>query len=764
MPRALKILVFAVFASCLVVGSAMAQDAGNDASMATVSDYANNIPEGDLSNQLVESIFGPVWSTMLADGDINMNAEGSGRLIGQISLVLNIAALALTGFLVVFTTATSALSTGYEGVAMGQRYSTLWVPLRIAVALIMLIPVAGGYSLAQGGVMLVGKAGAGVANAVYAQAVNYVVVNQGSVVPPSVNGASEIGANLLVSEVCMSAINEAVGPGTVVRETVGSRDGTSAWGFRYSSRSSIGPAGCGSYVVRENRERSRSVYMYGSGSESAVELEPLNEMTQEFHEQQIKALDGLRHDLRPLAQQIVADGNPKTDTYRMAVRNYRETLSQAATKLHQDRNKLNESTTNDNGEVTSRGILIERAMNQLKQIGWVGAGAVYWTVAKASRASQAMLNDKPDMTSANEERIRKVGTPDLEDASAAMVRAQQFVRTNGIVSIYNNDNDLSAITQLQNGAQGNDTVMAGLMRKVRASVTGDGDTISKRISDYVASNGSPIINGQAAGHTIVSTGEVLFLSYVALSGVTHGAAEGYADYVPFLSSGTSAVAGVVDAIGPVVYSLIAALFILGLVLSYGLPAIPLILWLFAVVNWLILLVEAVFACIVWAPAHAIPEGEGFTGSHARAGYLLLLALFMTPSLMLAGLYSAMVVMGAAGRLIGILFPLIVNDAQVNSLASLLGFLASMTILAIIYIVVVDRVFSMIHLVRDKILRWISGPQENLGEDQDNNRTRVLMAGVMSRFEGGAAGSFQPKGGAGASVGSQGGGGAYLPSD
>jgi conjugal transfer/type IV secretion protein DotA/TraY len=63
--------------------------------------------------------------------------------------------------------------------------------------------------------------------------------------------------------------------------------------------------------------------------------------------------------------------------------------------------------------------------------------------------------------------------------------------------------------------------------------------------------------------------------------------------------------------------IVVAVFCHGVMLAYYLPFVPFIFWWFAVVGWIMLVIEALFTAPLWASAHVIPEGKGFVGKHAQ---------------------------------------------------------------------------------------------------------------------------------------------------
>lgn len=87
-----------------------------------------------------------------------------GRLFGQLNTVV----FALGTIMIGYITVVSTINTAKEGKAMGQKWSSLWIPLRSILGLLIMIPTpATGYSAIQVTVMWIVLQGIGAANSVW---------------------------------------------------------------------------------------------------------------------------------------------------------------------------------------------------------------------------------------------------------------------------------------------------------------------------------------------------------------------------------------------------------------------------------------------------------------------------------------------------------------------------------------------------------------------------------------------------------------------
>lgn len=177
------------------------------------------------------------------------------------------------------------------------------------------------------------------------------------------------------------------------------------------------------------------------------------------------------------------------------------------------------------------------------------------------------------------------------------------------------------------------------------------------------------------------------------------------------------------------------MFILGITMAYYLPFIPLIQWVSAMAGYVLFLFEAVFGCLFWAAAHAMPEGEGIAGQHAKQGYMLVLALLVRPALMILGLIGGMVLSAVLVNFAGELASPYLQQVHGNNAVGLIGWIAGLWVMALITLTLVRRSFNLMFELPDRIVRWIGHSGEHLGENQDEPDNARRFFAAFGRFEG-----------------------------
>ena len=140
--------------------------------------------------------------------------------MGTMFAVFNSAVLALGGMIIMYTLIVSTMNTAHEGQMLGQKWSSIWIPVRSTLGLALLIPKASGYCLMQIFVMWIVVQGIGAADKVWEAALGY--LNRGGVIikaqtnPTSSltnDAAAKTGVSygaytILVGEVCMLGIQK----------------------------------------------------------------------------------------------------------------------------------------------------------------------------------------------------------------------------------------------------------------------------------------------------------------------------------------------------------------------------------------------------------------------------------------------------------------------------------------------------------------------------------------------------------------------------
>lgn len=166
-------------------------------------------PASDYSVVFLSNLFGVV------DGVLH----GSGsQILGNIFGVFNAAVLALGGIVIMYTLIVATMNTAHEGQMLGQKWSSIWIPLRSTMGVALLIPKASGYCMMQIFVMWIVVQGIGAADVVWSSALSY--LNRGGVIiqaqsNPGIaltksadSGVAQGAMTILSGQVCMYGLQK----------------------------------------------------------------------------------------------------------------------------------------------------------------------------------------------------------------------------------------------------------------------------------------------------------------------------------------------------------------------------------------------------------------------------------------------------------------------------------------------------------------------------------------------------------------------------
>lgn len=167
-------------------------------------------PASDYSMIFLGNLFG------IVDGILS--SSGS-QIMGAMFSIFNAAVLALGGIIIMYTLMVSTMNTAHEGQMLGQKWSSIWIPARSTIGLVLLIPKASGYCLMQIFIMWIVVQGVGAADKIWEAALGY--LNRGGVIiqaqrsTPALDMVKDTNTSLysgaskiLTAQVCMLGLQK----------------------------------------------------------------------------------------------------------------------------------------------------------------------------------------------------------------------------------------------------------------------------------------------------------------------------------------------------------------------------------------------------------------------------------------------------------------------------------------------------------------------------------------------------------------------------
>lgn len=227
-------------------------------------------------------------------------------------------------------------------------------------------------------------------------------------------------------------------------------------------------------------------------------------------------------------------------------------------------------------------------------------------------------------------------------------------------------------------------------------------------------NVHPLAGLVALGKALVET-SIRNLGASGAAGVAGGFANLFKNIQPLGKIGT-AVADFAKQIGMMGLSM-------GFLLFYVLPFMPFLYFFFAVGGWVKGIFESVVAVPLWALAHIRIDGNSLPGDAARGGYFMLFEIFLRPILIIFAMLGSITIFAAQVKVLNEIWPLVASNVtgynastgkmlppdQTGSLEYYRG-VADRFFYTVVYAIVVYMMgtssFKMIDQLPAQIMRWI----------------------------------------------------------
>jgi len=229
------------------------------------------------------------------------------------------------------------------------------------------------------------------------------------------------------------------------------------------------------------------------------------------------------------------------------------------------------------------------------------------------------------------------------------------------------------------------------------------------------------------GGELIGKGALAGVSLIpAITGWASGAGS-QNRWINGMRAGTNATTalgnGAIDIIVSLVSFMGLIFFAGGFTLAYFLPLIPFLRFFFNILTWVVMVLESVIMMPLVALAHLNPEGDGLPGANAKNGYFFLFGIMLRPVLMVFGLICGLLIFLTAVAFMNQLYSIaVIGILGVGQSGSVF---ISRVIFSIFYVVLLyiaaNNSFKLIHAFPDHAMAWIGGPSvpsESIGEAQE----------------------------------------------
>lgn len=622
---------------------------------------------GDESLKLIQTVFGN-------PGGLFPSAGGpmpGGEIFSSIFTNLNVILLTLGLAWLTYGVVAGLVQTAHEGEFLGKRMSSTWIPIRLTIGIVTLVPFVKGWSIAQLFVYLMAVLGIGAANLTvqgFAGSVNQLSASATPYMAPASKAVDpktrEAVEKMLKVAACVESHNFELAAGEA-NGALQYEQQQYATCQKVAGRVVCGIAAelpdefaCGSIsfpTAKATDSKNSDPAMASIAAAVAAGQEAAG----------LEAFQKARTLARKLAQAAATGADFAGVGKRVdeIAKTYQAGLTQAVA-AHES-------------QIQQRASEALAKAGSMEKGGWVSLGTSYKTLSSdLSAFSQMGLG---------------VAEVQVEEGRA---QGEFMARLSGAWS-------------------GMEDFAGRLMN--------EGETwrwLSNKINGGIASIGNdgglvnPLVVAQKLGDTTVGAGQAVFL----------------VSKIPVVSTVLSKVPGFdsLTTIGQV-------LFWTGAFLSIYVPMIPFIAFWSGIVTWLGTLAEGLVAAPLWSFAHLDTDGEGL-GRRTEYGYIFAMQVFLRPVLMVIGFVAASLAMLALGTLLLKLYTLAWETAgyQNFDVGAVVLVVGGVVLFAVLLVSLVQGAFNLVSYIPDRVLGWLGGyVGEGLGRQQEAQHEGKFQSAVLA---------------------------------
>ena len=667
------------------------------------------------------------------------------------------------------------VETAHHGVAMGRRANQVWAPIRLVVAVGLLVPIAAGLNSGQFIVLQIVQWGGAVASNAWTFFLEEMIANDANstaFVPPLAADGRKIVADIVLMEACTQAYNDLnkrmntdnpnIGLNPIPAKpagvyATGNADSDQKFAFTPAPNQETQQKElCGYYILKQPTPLS------GVASQLAKDIyaDEQTAFNQMLTDATAFAVQNVPFAEKGINPQQGSSAWPVNDGFETLIFNYQGYMQTSFTNVL-------------NGLTSTMATVAQTSM----QFGWVGAGAWWNTIARIQGDIGDLAHNIPYTTS----------PPHLEEVVTKFNRGPGTVE--GKLNIVMNDFKAWLDKETNSAIPGNGgnlsaqqyqllIAQAGMMqedgdKKPQAMdlifefvdvVAGRNGVWKQAVSQDKCAQGTgatsasacfslgvqftsydPLAEIAAFGHANISTAYDIFDDYIFLLGIvgglgdmkgvadalTHGKFTGGALLAKIFGGVAGGAAAVGGAVGDVIGMIVVVFFTAGFMLAFFLPLIPFYRFMFGTLAWFLSLLEAIVAVPLVALAHLTPEGEGFMGDKAKQAYYFIFNLFLKPVLMIFGLICGFLIFDIAASLLNLLYSTAVAGAGGigNGHYSLARIVFSIIYVVILYISC-NKCFQLIEWLPEHAIKWMGAQGLHTAPMGDPNEVAGYM-GIAS---------------------------------
>lgn len=726
-------------------------------------------PISDKSLEYLGVMFGSnIGSIYIAGNTPNLVISGMFEKFNTIIVIIATVIISYIGIV-------STTNTAQEGQVMGRKWSSIWLPMRSALGMLLMVPTpASGYSLIQVSIMWIIIQSIGAADQIWSLVANY--MKDGISVSTELileDGISETNLNvsarmllipLINSAICAESIKQLAtttakddnnppqtiaipesgstnadyitkyGAVTGAYQTTPTVTSTTQDPITYTAYFNIGAQNptetgevgsiystiCGSYKIDAsvNRDELVALGLTGAALDTETDTRALNAINIK-----LLAIKSMYSVLSTIAKNIVDYQVQPRDGARlkMGVTPTPSGYLDAAisTYLSNMKQLIKPSFSNSH--------LVDAATKG-QEAGWITAGAFYTLLHSslkqnllstafaqtiiASYVGNSSQSSVPTCPQGSSDGLCASSRPDsyysdTTDGPKTLAGIQEYISTTPEIAYiakrlldgnvylrYDTSVDLGSYLDLADSDDSSGGKIGKFLHPMRGLTK---DAVRWFSQLLTGSYNDPLLGIASFGAKLMNAAEIIWLSVAAIAFALA--------WVPFSLKFLPPLLAVLM---PVILAILGLLWICGATMSVYIPMVPYMIYTVTALGWFLLVIEVMIAAPIISLGLVIPSGEEL-GKVASA-LMLLVSTALRPTLMVFGFIFASELFKAFISLVNFC----ISDA-LNAIPGMGDSLFAPIVVIALYdgfiMASVNKCFAAIHIVPDKILRWIGGPHE-----------------------------------------------------
>lgn len=774
------LMPFEAFAQGLVGAAA----AGTTTTSSAVAAMMTNGGAEDLSLEWLRRIFPGMANLACPSGGNcpSSNADLLASMMGAFNAVL----FGFGAVMMAFQTLVGTVQTAHEGKVMGQRWHTIWAPIRVLGGVAMLVPIKG-YCGMQYVMLLLIVMGYNLANSVW---VSYVqAAFSDSMAPAAVIGSQALGVSLangvIANETCaailrahVAGLQAATGgtpalvQGAPRRGSIGGLAAQSAaanngggvppFGPNMASLAVPSPAAAG--TAEPSGARSWDWGVTCGRIRTAAPSDPLVAWNPSAQ----GAGAGGRPQQRTITEQAVERGNT---AYRAFLSARDTALAALITEVQSANvhgyvvasvipNVSPDGATGSGvvsadvaaGEITQRYERVVRAgeafdtaynsaaramvqavnaqgsqqfVQRATALGWASAGAMNATLMRAAaRAAELNGGAVPSVRGPDPSQLVALtgGTQPGELQQRLAAGLDAARRVVGNLAP-GAASENALPPQVQVGA---DMQSRNLFAQAFKPLS---DSVTRYVTDDIGYINPlrPMSSIQSMGNNMLLAGQGMALAWINLNMASEGAATSAAGLV-----GAGVARGAVAAIGVLYVPVMVGLLICGALHAYILPMIAFLIWFYAIIAVVSVAAELVIAAPVAAFMHVRADGDELINDRQRTIYVMAFNALLRPSLLLFGLATANLVFSAMCNFLNQTYGMAVSTTNGDSVVGVVGWMTMTVMVFYLHYQLVLRSMHLITAVPSTVAELIGARDQSRDEQENTRQVFGAVANISTR--------------------------------